>query len=153
MGCGARSSRRASRFETTTAFFCGEPLAAFADEVDAAVKGVAIDDDLDDVAVEDAPDGTSGECFGRDVADAGSGGDAAEARVGEYGDVFAVGQVLERGGDLVDLLHARACRSSADEDDDVSFADGALLDGGDGGFFGDEDARGTDVVIAIVFRR
>src|SRR6185312_16643913 len=104
---------------------------------------VAVDDDLDEIAVVDAADGTVGQGFGRDVADAGSGGDAAEAGVGEYGDVLAVGERLERGGDLIDLLHACTGGAAADEDHDVALADDAGLDGVDGGGFGDEDAGGA----------
>ena len=80
------------------------------------------------------------------MADAGSGGDAAEARVGEDGDVFAEGERFEGGGDLVDLLHAGAGGAAADEDHDVVLLDLAGLDGVDGGFFGDEDLGGAEVV-------
>ena len=66
--------------------------------------------------------GAAGQRFGGDVADAGAGGDAAEARVGEHGDVLAEGEMLEGGGDLVDLLHAGAHGAAADEHDDVAAA-------------------------------
>ena len=121
-----------------------------ADEVDRAGEIFAIDDDLDLVAVAEFADGAAGEGLGRDVADAGAGGDAAEARVGEDGDVLAEGEGLERGGDLVDLLHARAGGAAADEDHDVAFDDLAGLDGVDGGGFGGEDLGGTEVAVDAV---
>ena len=46
------------------------------------------------VAVPDLADRAAGERLGRDVADAGAGGDAAEARVGDHGDVLAEVQML-----------------------------------------------------------
>ena len=66
-----------------------------ADEVDCAGQILAVDEDLDLVTVLQLADGTSGESFGRDVTDAGSGGDAAETRVSEDGDVFAERKSLQ----------------------------------------------------------
>ena len=77
------------------------------------------------------------------MADAGPGGDAAEARVSEDGNVFSEGEGLESGGDLVDLLHARAGGAAAGEDHDIVFDDLACLDGVDRGCFGSEDLGGT----------
>ena len=124
-------------------------------EIDGAGERGAVDDDFDLVAFPNFADGAAGEGFGRDVADAGSGGDAAETRIGEYGDVLAMRELLERGGDLVDLLHARAERAAADEDDDVALRDCAALDGVDGGGLRDEDAgrAGVTVDVAIADER
>ena len=55
-----------------------------------------VDDDLDDVAVAQLADRTAGQRLGRDVADAGTGGHAAEAGVGEHRHVFAERQILQR---------------------------------------------------------
>ena len=66
------------------------------------------------------PIGPPASASGRNVADAGAGGDAAETRVGEHRDVLAEIQMLQRGGDLIDLLHARAHRAAADQHDDVA---------------------------------
>ncbi len=79
---------------------------AFGKKIDSSSELVTVDDDADAVTVSEASNGSAGEGFRADVADAGSGGDAAETGVGEDGDVFAVRQLTQRGGDLVDLLHA-----------------------------------------------
>ena len=120
------------------------------DEVDRAGQISSVDDDLDLIAVSQFADGAAGERLGRDVADAGSGGDAAEARVGEDGDVFAEGESLEGGGDLVDLLHAGAGGAAAGENHDVVLDDLAGLDGVDGGRFGGEDFGGAEVMVSLV---
>ncbi len=103
------------------------------DEVDGAGEIFAVDDDFDLIAVLKFAECAAGEGLGGDVADAGSGRDAAEARIGEDGDMFAEGQRLEGGGDLIDLLHAGAGGAAADEDHDVVFDDLAGLDRMDGG--------------------
>ena len=86
----------------------------------------------------------AGQRFGRDMSDAGAGGDAAEAGVGEQGHVLAGGKPLEGGGDLIDLLHARAGGAAAYQHHDVVLADLAVLDGVDGRLFGDKDAGRTE---------
>ena len=149
-GWGRRSGA-ASAERGASAFFRAERLAITSDKVDGAMELDAVDDDLDLVAFLDLSDCASGKGFGRDVADAGSGGDAAEARVSEHGDVMAERKRLECRGDLVDLLHAGSGGSAADEDDDVSGGDATLFDGEDGGFFGDENPRRAEVPVLAVF--
>src|SRR6202012_4109175 len=65
-------------------------------------------------------------------------------------DVLAVRQLLERAGDLVDLLHACARRPAADEYDHISGADVAGLDGLNGSFLGDENPRRPAVAIDVL---
>ena len=89
-----RDRRGRSLGETACAFFRANDLLRIADEVDGAGEILSVDDDLDLVAVLKFADGATGERFGGDVPDAGAGGDAAEARVGEHGDVLAEGESL-----------------------------------------------------------
>ena len=49
-----------------------------------------------------------------------SGRDAGETGVGDHGHLFAPFQIAQRRGDLVNLLHPRAQRTAADEDDHVA---------------------------------
>ena len=65
------------------------------------------------------------------MADAGSGGDTRESSVGDERDALAVLHVLEGGGDLVGLGHARA-RTDADQCHDVTGVHGPGFQGGDG---------------------
>ena len=112
-----------------------------AHQVDAAFEGVPVDDDFDDVAIGEFADRAAGEGLRTDVADAGTGGEAGEAGVGEDGDPFPKVEVFERGGDLGDFLHARAQGPPADEDHDVARFDASgagVFQGGDGGTFGCE---------------
>ena len=76
---------------------------------------------------------------------------AAEACIGEHGNMLAERQHLQCGGDLVDLLHPRAERASADEDDDVAMRHRAALDGIDSGGLGDEHLRRPRVPKHAVF--
>src|ERR1017187_3713360 len=117
------------------------------DQIDGAFEARAVDDDFDLVAFAHLADGAAGQGFGSDVADAGAGGDAAETGVGENGDFLAEREVAERGGDFEDLLHAGAHGAATHQDNDVAGGDGAALDGGDGGFFGDENARGAGLAV------
>src|SRR6202789_1548059 len=102
-----RSEIRAgtSRGQPARAFFRAEDLLCIAHQVDGAGQLLPVDDNLDPVAIHELADGASGERFGRDVADAGAGGDAAETGVGEQGYVLAGREPLEGGGELRDLLH------------------------------------------------
>src|SRR5450755_1186363 len=125
------------------AFGYAEPLVTVADQVYEAFQIDAIYLDFNDIAIEHLADGATGQGFGRDVADAGTGGYAAEAGIGEHRDVLAEFQVLQRGGDLISLFHAGAHGAAADEHDDVAGGDAAgavAFDGGDGGGFGLENA-------------
>ncbi len=63
---------------------------------------------------------------------------------------FPQSEVFQGAGDLVDFFHARAHRAAADEDDDVVGFDLAVLDGGDGGAFGGEDAGRAGVAVDAV---
>ena len=114
-GCGARAASAASSGPSV-------PSAARR-RGRSCLPGAAVDHDPDQVAVAQLADRAAGQRLGADVADAGAGGDAGEARVGEDGDVLAERQVLERRGDLVDLLHARAQRPAADQHEDVAGLD------------------------------
>jgi hypothetical protein len=67
--------------------------AARTNQIDLALQAVAVDDDFDDVAVAHFADGAAGQRLGRNVADAGAGGDAAETRVGDHRHVLAEIQV------------------------------------------------------------
>ena len=62
-------------------------------------------------------------------------------------------EILERGGDLVDLFHAGAHRAAAHEHEDVARVDLAALDGGDGGLLGEEDAGRARLAIDAVAPR
>ena len=70
-----------------------EVVAVFADQVYRALQGVAVYDDFYDIALPDLAYWASGERLGAYVSDAGAGGDAGEAGVGDERDVLAVGQV------------------------------------------------------------
>ena len=65
-------------------------------QVDRTFQLYPVDDDLDGFAVPDLPDRASGQSLGGDMTDAGAGGNAAEPRVGDDGDVLAEIEVLER---------------------------------------------------------
>src|SRR5205814_1841879 len=93
------------------------------DEVDAPLQPHAIDDDTDAVPVAEFADRAAGERFRADVADARPGRDAAEPGVGQDVHVLAPGQVLERRGHLVGLLHAGTERAAATEDQHVARLD------------------------------
>ena len=87
-----------------------------------AGQRVAIDHDLDEVVVPNAPDRSVVQRLGPDVADAGAAREPGEPAVGDERHVFAPGQVTERRGDLRGLLHAGPRRPHADQHDDVALA-------------------------------
>ena len=97
-----------SGFELLGAPFWAVVGVVFADEVYGSGEVGAVDDDFDEVAFTDASDGSTCQCFGSDMSDAGAGGDTGKTGIGDECDVFAVGKVFECGGDLVELLHASA---------------------------------------------
>ena len=90
--------------------FAERELARFsgAEEVDGAVEVSAVDADFHDVARAELPDRAARERFGTDVAHAGARRNAREARVGDEGNVLAVGEVLQGARHLIGFLHARA---------------------------------------------
>src|ERR1700722_1836798 len=110
----------------------------------------AINDNFNLVAVAHLADGPAGKRLGRDVANAGAGRNAAETRIGQHGYVLAVRQLLQRRGDLVNLLHARARWPAANKHHDVALRNLAGLDGLNRRGFGDEDPRWAGVTINIV---
>src|ERR1019366_8148229 len=62
-------------------------------------------------------------------------------------------EMLEGGGDLINLLHAGSHGSSANQDDDLAGLDAVVamtLDGVNGGAFGQEDAGRTELAIDAV---
>ena len=63
------------------------------------------------------------------MANTSAGRHPAEARIGEHRNVFAVRQLLERRGNLVDLLHACPLGSAADENHHVAVCNLARFDG------------------------
>src|SRR4051812_44878089 len=85
------------------------------------------------------------------MAEAGTGGYPAEPRIGEHGDVLAMRKIFERRGNLIDLLHACTGRASADQHDDVAFADAPAFDGVDCGSLCDEDLRRASMPVDIAF--
>src|SRR4029453_8755724 len=144
---------RAARGTQPVALFGTDRDARGADEVDAALEPVAIDDDPDDVAVDHLADRPSGQRLGTDVPDARARRHAGEARIRENGDVLAERQVLEGGRDLVDLLHAGAERAPADQHEHVAGLKtivAAALDGGDRVALAGEHARGSGLAIDAV---
>ena len=124
-----------------------------ADEIDPALQGVAIDLDAYQVAVAQPPDRATGQRLRPHVADAGAGGDAGETRVGQHRHVLAPGQVFQRGGELVGLLHAGAGGAAAGQHHHVAghhrtFA--LAFDGDDRLVLGREHARRAGVAVHIV---
>src|SRR5271157_2747043 len=126
--------------------------AAVNDQIDGAFETGAVDDDLDLVAFAHFADGAAGQGFRSDVADAGATGDATKTRVGEDGDFLSEVEVAKRGGDFEDLLHTGTHGAAAHQNNDVAGVDVAVLDSGDGGLLGDEDARGAGLAVDAVGR-
>src|SRR5690606_29375518 len=124
-----------------------------ADEVDAAVQAHPVDLDAHHVTVAQAPDRPAGQCLRADMADACAGGHAGEARIGDHRHVLAPGQVLERGGELVGLLHAGAGRAAACQPHDLPGPHRVLplgLDRADRVALGGEHARRAGMPIHVV---
>src|SRR5215831_12100632 len=111
---------------------------------------MAVNDNLDRIAVENLPDRPAGQRLGRDVADAGSGRYSAEARVRHNSDVLAEIEVLQRRSYLVRFFHSRAHRSAADEDNYVAGLDIAALDRRDRPRLGGENTGRTALAIDAV---
>ena len=83
--------RRPAR-QNPRAFLGAEVLLAVADEIDAALEAIPVDDDAHQIAVDEPADGPARQRLGADVADAGARRDAGEARVGHHRDVLAEAQ-------------------------------------------------------------
>ncbi len=99
----------------------------------------------DAVAVAHLSDGASGPGLGGNVADTRARGDAREASIGDQGDVFAPGEVLQRDRELCGFGHATAEGPDSDQNDHVAFPDAVgsgRLHRGDGGGLGGEDTGG-----------
>ncbi len=128
-----------------------EDFGSVADEMDRARERFAIDDDLNLVAFKHFADGAGGEGFRRDVSDACASGDAAEARIGEQGNVLAVRKLLQGSRDLVNLLHPCAGRTAADEHEDIAARHIAALDGFDGRLFCNKDFGRTEMTVDSIF--
>src|SRR5262249_32832065 len=112
-------TRRPAR-KHARAFLGAEQLPAVPDQGHAGLEAIPVHHYAHKVALEDTPDGSTCERLGSHVADAGARRDAGEARIRHHRDLLAPGQVLESGGDLVDLLHARSQRAAANEHKDVA---------------------------------
>ena len=108
---GRQVGTRRARRQHARALLGTEAGIALAHEVHAALEAVAVDHDLDRVAIAERADRATGQRLGTDVADAGAGGHAGEARIGQDGHLLAPRQMSQRRGDLVDLFHAGAERA------------------------------------------
>ena len=129
------------------------PSGSRSHEVDRPFQAARVDHDAHEVAVAQPPDRPAGERLGGDVADAGPGGDAGEARIGHEGHALREVEVAQRRRDLVDLLHARPARADAGQHQHLARRDrtAALpLDGGDGGALAGEDVSRADVPVDAV---
>src|SRR5690606_3774561 len=72
--------------------------------------------------------------------------DAAETRIGDQRDFLAPGDIFERGGQLVGLLHARTHGATARDHDHIAGADLLValpLDGRNGRAFAGKDTCGA----------
>src|SRR5262249_60466574 len=90
---------------------------------------------------------------GPDVANPRARGVPGDGRVRNHRLFLAPREMLERGGDLVDLLHSRAQGAAADQGQDVAGLETAralALDGGDRVALAREDARGARLAIDAV---
>ena len=105
-GCGAAREHLVSRRRI-------QSLVPGPHKIDAADEILAIDHDLDRVAVAQLAERTAGQRLGPDVADARAGAHARKTRVGHDRHFVSPGQMLKRRGDLINLLHARPERSAA----------------------------------------
>src|SRR5205823_3485363 len=94
----------------------------FANQINAAFELVAVNDNLEAVAVAHLADRSPRQRFGPDMADASTGGHPGKTSVGQNGDVLAEAEMLEGAGHLVNLLHAGADRAPANQDDDIASA-------------------------------
>ena len=81
---------------------------------------VAIDHDLNHVAVAEFADRPACQRLGRDVTHACARRHAAEPRVSDDGDMFAERQMPQRARDLVGLFHAGAHRPSANQHEHIA---------------------------------
>src|SRR4030095_14483457 len=117
---GSKISAWRARGQHAGAFFRPVLAPVVADQIDAALELPAVDDDADTVAFAHLPHGPAGQRLRPHVADTGAGGHAREARVGDHRDLLAPREVLQRRGDLVDLLHPRAEGGAADQHQDVA---------------------------------
>ena len=66
------------------------------------------------------------------------------------GHMLTEGQMLQRGSYLIDLLHARARRSTANQNQHITLVDFMILDGMNGGLLGQENAGRADLAIDAV---
>src|SRR5688572_16593896 len=92
--------------------------------LDGAFQFAGIDAQTDEVAIPQPADRAAGPGLGAHVADAGAGGNAGKATIGDQGDALAVLNVFEGGSDLVGLRHATA-RTDAGEYHDIAGFDRA----------------------------
>src|SRR5262249_8186091 len=98
-------------------------------------------------------DRTVGEGFRSYVTDTSPGRHSRETGVCDDGDLLSPGQVLQGGGDLVNLFHSRTHGSPANEDDDVARPDSIItpgFDGRDHGTFSRKDAGRSGVPIYAI---
>src|SRR5690349_3645366 len=101
---------------------------AFSHQVNAAFDEPAINVNSNQVPLQDFADWPAGQTLRADVSDACASRNAGETRVREERDFFAVGNVLQRTGDLVGFLHAGAHWADAGQDKHVTGFYEAMLD-------------------------
>ena len=123
------------------------------DEIHRPSQIPAVDLDLENVAVAQLANRTAGQGFRPDMAEAGAGRDAGEARISHDRYGLSPGQILERRRQLVGLFHPGAEWSRTDQDDDVVCAHwgvGEAFDGANGVVFGHEDACRPPMAVDVV---
>jgi hypothetical protein len=139
-----------SESKLARAFFGAEEACRVADQIYRPGQIRTINDNFDLVAILKTSYGASGECFWGDVSDTCSCRDAAEACVGEDCNMLTEGQRFERCSNLIDLLHSGSGRTAAEQNEDVSFRNQAVLDCVDSSSFCDKYFCRTKVPILAI---
>ena len=105
---GGKIISRLARGEDSRSFYRTEVPAVFADEINSAFHALAINDNPDTIAIAQFSNGPAGQRFRSHVSYARAGRDARKPRISDERNVFAEGQMLERGGQLISFFHARS---------------------------------------------
>ena len=88
-------------------------LTIVANQIDASLKPFGINLNLDDVSLNHLADGAAGECLRSDMSDTRARGNPGKPRIRNQRNMFAKREVLERGGELINLFHPCTKRSAA----------------------------------------